>query len=341
MSEDTKKLSAWKKLALTSEETQNMEGERLEIYLNEQVTSEMPWLLAWMGRNKKWLLIGSGILIVFIGLIVGIIYLISFIDEPFWPWLAHSVAWLLELVFLRIVGWAWLVLPAFTGLTIYVAKKLIKRDLIALARYGTNNIKEYALASSEDGYVIGVSRQSFWGSLILGSAKAKIDANTWEYIQQNAKMISHKPLGQKEKDYRLLYVLPEEHSNEPILVRINKKLTLNPRALIRQKDATELILQNIDKPISEQIANNQILYNLTVLSHEQGESIRKLSVKVRSAPEAALQEYARAMMPETKELFFDTYKFLKDKEEKIAPYDSLEAEVEAMSQKTEVKTENK
>ena len=67
-----KQPSAWKKLALTSEELEGMPKERLEVHLSEQVTSEMPWILAWIGRHWKKLLI---ILIVIMvsGVIIGLV----------------------------------------------------------------------------------------------------------------------------------------------------------------------------------------------------------------------------------------------------------------------------
>ena len=253
-------------------------------------------------------------------------------------------AWILEKVikgfgkllnwfFVKLVGWAWFVIPAVTLLAMLVMKSLIKRDKLAICRYGTDKIKEYALVSTEEGHVLGVARESFFGTLMLGKAKAKISAATWEYIQQNAKDVEHKPLGDRTREYKLLYVQPEEYSKETIFKRINRELNLNPNALIRQKDAEEIILQNIGKERKEQLENIQILYNLTAQTHKDRDEIGRLRVKVRSVPEDALQEYARAKMPETKDLFYNTYNLLKDKKEDLTPYDSIEAELEPLSKK--------
>jgi len=321
------RLPAWKKLALTSEELEGMPKERLDVHLSEQVTSEMPWILAWMGRHWKKLLIVLSILLI-IGIIIGLVV---------WSAVASDVnlgEWILETIikgfgkflhwfFIKIVGWAWFVVPGVTVLAMLVMKSLIKRDKLAICRYGTEKIKEYALVSTEEGHVLGVSRESFFGTLILGKAKAKISATTWEYIQQNAKDVSHDPLGERTREYKLLYVQPEERSKEPIFIRINRELNLNPHALIRQKDAEEIILQNIGKKRKEQSDNIQILYNLTAQSHKDRDEIGRLRVRVRSVPEDALQEYARAKMPETKDLFYNTYNLLKDKKEDLTPFYSI------------------
>lgn len=322
-------LSPWKKLALTNEEIEGMPRDQIQVHLSEQVTTPMPWLLNWFGQHWRFVIIST------IGAILIVIISLAIAYKGDWlikGW--TGLVWFLDFIFIRIVGWAWIGIPAFTIIIMLVVKRLIKRDIIAIVRYGTEKLKEYALSATEEGYVLGISRQSFFGTLILGKAKAKISGTTWEHIQQNAKLCSHKPLGEREKEYKRLYVLPEERSKEPVFIRVNKELVLNPRALLREKDAQEIILHNMGKKKGEQIANTQILYNLTVLSHDQQEQIRKLQVKVRNAPEDALQEYARTMMPETRELFYDTYKLLKEKKIDLEPFDSIEADLEAMSKKT-------
>ena len=337
MKHKQQKQSAWKKLALTSEELEGMPKERLEVHLSEQITSEMPWVLAWIGRHWKKMLIIFGILIT-MGVIIGLVVWSAVATEVnLGEWILETIikgfGRLLYWFFVKIVGWAWFVIPAVTLLAMWVMKSLIKRDKLAICRYGTDKIKEYALVSTEEGHVLGVARESFFGTLILGKAKAKMSASTWEYIQQNAKDVEHKPLGERMREYKLLYVQPEEYSKETIFKRINGELNLNPNALIRQKDAEEIILQNIGKERKEQLENITILYNLTAQTHKDRDEIGRLRVKVRSVPEDALQEYARAKMPETKDLFYNTYNLLKDKKEDLTPYDSIEAELEPLSKK--------
>lgn len=334
---------AWKKLALTSEELEGMPKDKIQVHLSEQVTTPMPWMFSWFGRHWKKILLILSILIS-MGIIIGLVVWSTVASEVnLGEWILETIikgfGKLLNWFFIKIVGWAWFVIPGVTVLAMLVMKSLIKRDKLAICRYGTEKIKEYALVSTEEGYVLGVSRESFFGTLILGKAKAQISASTWEYIQQNAKDVSHDPLGERTREYKLLYVQPEERSKEPIFIRINRELNLNPKALIRQKDAQEIILQNIDKTKGEQIDNNKILYNLTEDLHDQLEVIGDLSVKVRSVPRSKIQKYIKAMTPETTELFYDTYNLLKDKLEDLTPFDSIEAELEAMSKEKTKETD--
>lgn len=334
----TKKTSSWKKLALTSEEIEGMPRDKIRVHLSEQVTTPMPWTLEWIGRHKKFLFILFSVIILMIGAGIGIGFAVSVSELSFGAWFVNVIlkgfVWFLVLIFAKIIGWVFLVLPIAVFVTILFARKLVKRNVIVIARYGTGRKKSYTIASTDEGgHVLGVWRQNFLGNLIFGLAKAQISASTWEYIQQNAKPCTHKLLGIETLEYKLLYVLPEEYSNEPILKRINQELVLNPKSLIRQEDVEELILHNTGKKKGEQLANDKILYNLTELTHKQQEEIRTLQVKVRNAPEDALQEFARTMMPETTELFYNTYTLLSEKKRDLTPFDSIEAELEAVSKK--------
>ena len=344
MTKTERKISPWKKLALTSEETEGMPKDKLQVHLSEQVTTPMPWLLSWIGRHWKKLLIFFIVLIVIICAIIGVAFAISASELSFGDWFVNVIlkgfVWLLDFIFIKLVGWAWIVFPLSILITIYLARKLVKRDVIVISRYGTGRKKSYTIAATDEGgYVLGVWRQNLLGNIFFGMAKANISNLTWEYIQQNSRLCSHKLLGLETLEYKLLYVLPEEYSKEPILKRINQELTLNPRCLIRQKDAEEILLHNIGKKKGEQIDNNKILYNLTEDLHNQLEEIGDLSVKVRSVPRSKIQRYIKAMTPETTELFYDTYNLLKDKLEDLTPFDSIEAELEAMSKEKTKETD--
>lgn len=334
---EKKQLSPFKRLALTDEEIEGMSKERIEVHLRETVTTPMPWWLDWIGRHWKALLISLVLLAIIIGLGVAIGFIVRNEAINFRLWILACVTglgWFLNWFFVKIFGWAWLVLPLVTTIVVVAVKKLIKRDILAIARYGTNRVSEYVIASGEEGSIIAIPRITPLGTLFFGKAKAKISDSSWEYIQQNTDLYTHKPIGEKVKTYRLLTVLPEEYSKEPVVKRMEGELILNPGCLIREKDVKELLLENIDKEKKEQLANKQILFNLTMDLNEKIDLVRTLQVKLRSVPEDTLQEYAKTMMPETKELFFDTYKLLKDKAIDSTPFDSVEAELEPMKRKS-------
>ena len=339
MSKEKKKkqsLSPLKKLALTDEEVEGMSKERIEVHLRETVTTPMPWLLDWLGKHWLALLLFIVVVVILVGLGVAIGFIVRNESINFRLWIIACVSglgWFLNWFFIKIFGWAWLVLPLVTAIVVFAVKKLIKRDILAISRYGTNRVSEYVIASGEEGSIIAIPRISAFGTLIFGKAKAKISDSSWEYIQQNTDLYTHKPVGEKVKTYRLLTVLPEEYSKETVVKRMEGELILNPGCLIREKDTKELLLENIGKDKKEQLANKQILFNLTMDLHKKTDLIRGLQVKIRSVPEDTLQEFARTMMPETTELFFDTYKLLKDKPVDLTPFDTVEAELEPMKKK--------
>jgi len=317
--------SAWKKLALTNEEVAGMSKDKIEIHLNEQVTSPMPWFLAWFGRHWKFILITFIVLTVITGAILGIVF------GGEWAIKAIiGIGWFFNLIFIKITGWAWLTTIGVGLIVMFVAKKLIKRDILAIVRYGSEpqKIKEYVISSTEEGYFLSIPRISFLGTLMFGNAKAKINSATWQYIQQNAKIVSHNPVGIKIREYRLLNVLPEEHSKEAILKRIDTELTLNPKCLIKERDVSELLVQNSDKKKKEQLANIKVLYNLTIENNNLSEKVTTLQIKVRNTPEDKLREHIRVMCPEVKQLSFDTYELLKERKEDLSPFDSIVESVE-------------